>query len=186
MPVSNHASNVARHTPMDNTLQKRSMDDSGVATPRRRTMLRVLALGVGALLAACGQRGNAKKEDAVLTVEAFSFVDRFLTTIMFNGQDLGVMNKFGRTGLITGVRIPYGVQSLSFQLDGPEGTPRNGETVTVKNTMVVDEIPKGTQYIGLNIYPDFTAELTFSSEWPQVSARGEQIDAERMKQQQAQ
>ena len=121
------------------------------------------------------------KDYAVLNVEAFSFVDRFLTTIMFNGQDLGVMNKFGRTGLITGVRIPYGVQSLSFKLDGPKGTPRNGETVTVKNTMVVHEIPKGTEYVGLNIYPDFTAELTFSSEWPEISARGEQIRAERKK-----
>jgi len=172
--------------PMDNTLHKRSMDDSGVVTPRRRTMLGVLALGVGALLAACGQRGKTRKEDAVLSVEAFSFVDRVLTTIMFNGQDLGVMNKFGRTGLITGVRIPYGVQSLSFELDGPEGTPRNGETVTVKNTLVVQNIPAGTQYVGLNIYPDFTAEITFSDDWPQVSARGEQIDAERRKKRQEQ
>ena len=166
---------------MNQNLHKRFTYHSGTARPGRRKMLGLLALGLAVPLAACSQGSKKMKDYAVLNVEAFSFVDRVLTTIMFNGQDLGVMNKFGRTGLITGVRIPYGAQSLSFELDGPEGMPRNGETVTVKNTMVVHEIPKGTEYVGLNIYPDFTAELTFSSEWPEISARGEQIRAERRK-----
>lgn len=62
-----------------------------------------------------------------LDVEMFSYVDRAIHDIMFDGTDLGVMNRYGGTGTITGVRIPYGVQSLTWVLGGPEGTPRNGE-----------------------------------------------------------
>lgn len=60
----------------------------------------------------------------VLDVEMFSYIDRAIGDIVFNGMDLGVMNKYGGTGLITGVCIPFGVQTLTWMLDGPKGTPQ--------------------------------------------------------------
>lgn len=38
----------------------------------------------------------------VLDVEMFSNIDRVIVDIIFNGADLGVMNKYGGTGTITG------------------------------------------------------------------------------------
>lgn len=60
----------------------------------------------------------------VLDVEMFSYIDRAIGDIVFNGMDLGVMNKYGGTGLITGACIPFGVQTLTWMLDGPKGTPQ--------------------------------------------------------------
>jgi len=65
----------------------------------------------------------------------FSNLDRPIGNIIFNGQDLGVMNRYGTTGLVTGVRIPFGVQTLIWMLDGPQGMPRNGEHVAMKNRL---------------------------------------------------
>lgn len=117
----------------------------------------------------------------VLSVEMFSNLDRPIGEIMFNGEDLGVMNKYGTTGLITGVRIPFGAQTLTWMLDGPPGTPRNGEHVAIKNKLVItpEQIPQGARYLGLHLYPDDTAEVTFSESMPERTARGKQIKAAR-------
>lgn len=149
-------------------------------SPRRGT-LGLLVLGLLMPLAACGQ-GNKKMQNyTVLNVEMLSYVDRFITDIMFNGTDLGVMNKYGGTGTITGVRIPFGVQTLTWVLDGPKGTPRNGEHMKIKNTLVItpELIPPGTRYLGLHLYPDDTAEVTFSDSMPEESVRGRKIMASR-------
>jgi hypothetical protein len=107
----------------------------------------------------------------------FSYVDRAIHDIMFNGTDLGVMNRYGGTGTITGVRIPYGVQTLTWVLGGPKGTPRNGEKMEIKNTLVItpEQIPPGTQALGLHLYPDDTAEVTFAEFIPERTARGRKI-----------
>jgi hypothetical protein len=132
-------------------------------------------------LAACGQGGRKMRGYTVLDVEMFSYIDRAIGDIIFNGTDLGVMNKYGGTGLITGVRIPFGLQTLTWMLDGPKGTPRNGEIVKIKNTLVVssEQIPPETQYLGLHLYPDDTAEIIFSESMPEESARGRKIMAAR-------
>ncbi|GAA5014270.1 hypothetical protein GCM10025794_02720 [Massilia kyonggiensis] len=116
----------------------------------------------------------------VLNVEMYSYLNRPVHDIIFNGTDLGVMNSFGGTGTITGVRIPFGTQALRLTLGGPKGMPGNGTRVEIKNklTILPEQIPNGTRYIGLHLYPDYTAEITFSDTIPDRTARGEKIISE--------
>ena len=78
---------------------------------------------------------------------------------------------------MTGVVIPLGPQTLTWRLGGPRGTPRNGETVTAKNalTLAAAQIPADANYLGVHVYPDETAEFSFSKYPPNPSARGEEI-----------
>ena len=147
----------------------------GPSPTGRRMAMRLIGLGLMLPLAACGQ-GKVQKETA-LNVVMYSYVDRVLTDIIFNGTDLGVANKYGGTGTMTGVRIPFGVQTLGWTLDGPEGMARNGEHVKMKNKIVIssEQIPPGTRYIGLHLYPDDTAEVTFAEFIPERTPRGEKI-----------
>ena len=146
----------------------------------RRLALGLMACGLLLPLAACGQ---AVKKEIWLNVEMVSYVDRPIFDIIFNGTDLGVMDEFGSTGTITEVRIPFGIQALKWTLDGPRDSPRNGEVVTIKNQLVIsaEQIPLGTRYLGLHLYPDDTAEITFADSIPERTARGEKILAARKK-----
>ena len=145
-------------------------------SPRRVAML-FIGLGLMMPLTACGQGERRMKKETGLNVVMYSYVDRVITDIIFNGSDLGVANRYGGTGTITGVLIPFGIQTLAWNLDGPEGTPRNGEHVKVKNTILIspDQIPIGTRYLGLHLYPDDTAEVTFAEFIPERTARGKKI-----------
>ena len=113
----------------------------------------------------------------MLNVEMYSYLDRPIHFIVFNGTDLGVMNAYGDTGTIAGVRVPFGVQSLRWTLGGPRGMAGNGEEVFVRNRLVLtpEQIPQGTRYLGLHLYPDNTAEITFSDGIPDRTERGEKI-----------
>ena len=146
----------------------------------RRLALGLMACGLLLPLAACGQ---AVRKEIWLNVEMVSYVDRPIFDIIFNGTDLGVMDEFGSTGTITEVRIPFGIQALKWTLDGPRDSPRNGEVVTIKNQLVIsaEQIPLGTRYLGLHLYPDDTAEITFADALPERTARGEKILAARKK-----
>ncbi|PHV13758.1 hypothetical protein CSQ90_27355 [Janthinobacterium sp. BJB303] len=148
--------------------------------PGRRLALGLIACGLILPLAACGQR--VQKETA-LHVEVFSYVDRVISDISFNGTGLGVMNRYGGTGTITDVYIPFGIQTLKWTLDGPEGTPRNGERMTPKNQLVIspEQIPPGTRYLGIHVYPDDTVEFTFAESIPERTVRGKKILAARKK-----
>jgi len=117
------------------------------------------------------------QKEMVLNVEMYSYLNRPIYDIIFNGTDLGVMNSYGGTGTITGVRIPIGTQKLKWNLDGPMGMARNGELAEVKNKIVIslEQIPPGTRYIGLHLYPDDTAEVTFADFIPERTPRGEKI-----------
>ena len=141
----------------------------------------LIGLGLMMPLAACGQEERRTQKETVLNVVMFSNVDRSVYDIIFNGTDLGVMNQYGTTGTITGVRIPFGIQTLKWNLDGPEGTPRNGELVEVQNKIVIspEQIPPGTRYIGLHLYPDDTAEVTFAEFIPERTPRGKEIRSTR-------
>ena len=117
------------------------------------------------------------RKETVLNVVMYSHLDRPIHDIIFNSTGLGVANKYGGTGTITGVRIPFGVQSLTWGLGGPEGMARNGEQVKMKNEIVIspEQIPPGTRYIGLHLYPDDTAEITFAEFIPERTARGKKL-----------
>jgi hypothetical protein len=166
---------------MSNRKKKSVTDEAGSVLTRRRDALRLLALGCLMPLSACGQGERKMRKEIVLDVEMFSYVDHVLTDIVFNGTGLGVMNRYGGTGTIVGVSIPFGVQTLAWTLDGPKGTPRNGERVRIKNSLVItpEQIPPGTNYLGLHLYPDDTAEVTFSDQIPERTTRGKQILANR-------
>ncbi|QBE65856.1 hypothetical protein [Pseudoduganella lutea] len=156
-------------------------EKNGSGLQDRRGMLKFLGLGFLMPLAACNQGEGKPREHIVLNAEMFSYIDRPVFDIFFNGEDLGVMNNYGATGTIVGVRIPFGAQTLSWRLDGPRGMPRNGETVNMKNALVIapGQIPPHIRYVGIHLYPDDTAEVTFSEGVPERTARGEEILAKR-------
>ena len=149
----------------------------------RRSAIGLIGLGLMMPLAACGQGKKKMQKETALHVEVFSYVDRVITDISFNGTGLGVMNRYGGTGTITDVYIPFGNQILKWTLGGPKGTPRNGERMTPKNQLVIspEQIPPGTRYLGIHLYPDDTVELTFAESIPERTARGQKILANRKK-----
>lgn len=143
----------------------------------RRSVLKVFGLGFVIPLLACGQREQKMQKGIVLNVVLYSYIDRVIIDIIFNGTHLGVANKFGGTGIIAGVSIPFGAQELKWTLDGPEGTSRNGEQVEKRNKLLItmDLIPKESRYLGLHLYPDNTAEFTFAEFIPDSTPRGDAI-----------
>jgi hypothetical protein len=42
-----------------------------------------------------------------------------------------------------------------------------------------EQIPPGTRYLGLHLYPDDTAEITFAEVIPETTARGDKIRSAR-------
>ena len=142
--------------------------------------MRIVGLGMFMPFSACSQGAVEMQKEIILNVEMYSYLNRPVHDIIFNGTDLGVMNSFGGTGTITGVRIPFGTQALRWTLGGPKGMPGNGTHVEIKNKLIIspEQIPSGTRYIGLHLYPDYTAEVTFSDTIPDRTARGEKIISE--------
>lgn len=143
----------------------------------RRSFLALLGLASMTSLVGCGRKNGRTQADIVLNVEMYSYLDRPIHFIIFNGTDLGVMNAYGDTGTITGVRVPFGEQSLRWTLGGPRGMAGNGEQVFVKNRLVIEpeQIPQGTRYLGLHLYPDNTVDITFSDGIPDRTERGKKI-----------
>jgi hypothetical protein len=164
---------------MDKKNRRVIYDKDEVELPRRRYTIYLLGAVIPMPLAACNRRRKNTRSFAIFDVEMFSYVDRVVVDVMFNGTSLGVMNKFGGTGLITGVRIPFGSQTLTYTLGGPEGVVR--ENKRLENTLFIlpERVPLGTQAIGLHLYPDNTAEITFSESIPARTARGEKIWADK-------
>lgn len=148
---------------------------------RRYSALGLIGLVLMMPVSACGQGERKMGKGIVLNVEMISYIDRPVFDIVFNGTGLGVMDNYGATGTITGVDIPFGMQALKWKLDGPEGTPGNGDVVTMKNQIFIfpEKIPRGTRYLGLHLYPDNIVEMIFSESIPDISARGKKILATR-------
>lgn len=149
-----------------------SADDDIAPKANRRLVLSLLGMGLLAPLCACG-----KRKETNLSVVMYSYMTRPIIDVIFNGEDLGVSGPYGTTGIVTGVHIPFGPQTLRWRLDGPEGTPNNGDTIHVKNVLALssDQVSPATRYLGLHIYPDFTAEIILCDDMPDVSPRGEQL-----------
>lgn len=167
---------------MQNDEQNAVSEKAELASPLRRRTVQLFGVGLIMPLAACGYGpgGMEKTKGTVLNVEMYSYLDRPIFDIIFNGTDLGVMNSYGGTGTITGVRIPFDIQTLHWTLDGPKGFARNGEVVQMKNVLIIsaDEIPPLTRYIGLHLYPDETVEMSFAQFIPERTSRGERIIAD--------
>ena len=149
----------------------------------RRTLATLLAAAVLAPLTACNAQSKSEglfmKKSVVLDLVMYSYWDRPISDVYLNRVDIGLANSYGGSGIITSVVIPLGPQTLTWRLGGPRGTPRNGETVGIKNSLVLnaDQIPANARYIGVHIYPDSTAEFTFSKYMPDTTPRGDELIA---------
>ena len=150
-------------------------------TARRVILFCLLALGTTFPLFACKADNNPKnssmQKEIVMDVVIFSYLNRTIFDVYLDGKDIGVAGPFGGGGVVTGVSITSGLQTLKWTLDGPEGTPGNGNQVIVKNKLIVDPslVPAGIYYMAVHIYPDDTAELSFSKGIPERSIRGIKI-----------
>ena len=151
-------------------------------TTRRTMAFRLLSLGLLFPLAACKADSNIEKvfvkKEIVLNVVLFSYINRPIFDVYLNKKWIGDLSAYGGGGgIITGVTFPLGAQTLTWRLDGPLGMPRNGETVAARNplTLNANQIPSDANYLGVHIYPDETAELTFSKYLPNTTLRGENI-----------
>lgn len=51
------------------------------------------------------------KDDIVLSVVLYSYLDRPIFDVMLNGSGIGGANAYGGNGMITGIRVPFGKQS---------------------------------------------------------------------------
>ncbi|WP_394777240.1 hypothetical protein [Undibacterium sp.] len=151
-----------------------ALSEAELSASGRRLAIRLIGWGLMMPLVGCGK---GMQKETVLNVVMYSYLDRPIHNIIFNGTGLGITNSYGGTGTIAGVRIPFGVQVLKWTLGGPEGMARNGEKMTVKNQLVIspEQIPAGTRYLGLHLYPDDTAEITFNESIPDTTARSNKI-----------
>jgi hypothetical protein len=106
---------------------------------------------------------------AHLNISLFNYLDRPIFDVFMNEAYFmgGSANGFyGANGLMASQTIRLGVQMVTWRLDGPEGMPRNGETVVARNRPVLDNVPKDVKWLGLHIYPDDTVELKLSKGTP--------------------
>jgi hypothetical protein len=140
----------------------------------RRT---VCTAGLGLLLlSAC----EAKPMTVYLNISLISYLDRPIFDVFMNGVDFGVappQGFYGSNAIMLGQPITLGSQKVTWRLGGPEGMPRNGETVTAKNTPDLTVIPPGVKWLALHVYDDDTVELAFSKGSPDEleTARGKKI-----------
>lgn len=125
--------------------------------------------------------GNTMRNAEVLLfdVNLHSYLDRPIFDVYLNGKHIGVASgqpHRGAGGLITGVEVPLGPQTVTWRLGGPEGMPGNGEMVKAINQPILKVPADNMIYLGVHIYPDNTVELIPESGWPEKSPRGLEIN----------
>lgn len=117
---------------------------------------------------------------AYLNISLYSYLDRPIFDVDMNGTDFmsALGHSFhGSNAVMVEQLITLGPQVVTWRLDGPEGTPRNGETVRAKNTPILNEIPNGVKWLALHIYDDETVEIKLSkgSKFELETERGRKI-----------
>lgn len=120
---------------------------------------------VAGLLMLWASACKARPKRVELNVVVYNYWDRPIFDVFVDGRWGGSSEEYPATGggIIVGVMFELGPKTVSWRLDGPGGTPRNGETVVNKNPLSLSEVPKGAKYLGVHLYPDETVELTVSS-----------------------
>jgi len=110
----------------------------------------------------------------VLDVVLFSYLNRPIFDVFIDGKVGETSDAYPSTGggIFTGVPFALGPKKVTWRLDGPKGTPRNGETVANKNPLRLDSVVQGAKFLGVHIYPDDTVELTTSVGVPDRTPRG--------------
>lgn len=110
----------------------------------------------------------------VLDVVLFSYLNRPIFDVFIDGKVGETSDAYPSTGggIFTGVTFALGPKKVTWRLDGPKGTPRNGETVANKNPLRLDTVVQGAKFLGVHIYPDDTVELRTSVGVPDRTPRG--------------
>lgn len=158
--------------------------------PRRYTLLAVFGLLTTSIAACNPNEGShttqgksmshpAGQDVVYFSVNLYSYLDRPIFDVRLNGRDIGVAGgqpHRGRGGIITGVPVPLGPQSITWRLDGPKGMPGNGDTVSAINTPVLERPDPKFTYLGVHIYPDNTVEIVPEQFWPEKTEKGQQIN----------
>ena len=122
-------------------------------------------LAVASLLLPALPSCKAKPMSIVLDVSMFSYIERPIFDVLLNGKDIGGSlgyRFYGSNSVIVDMAIPLGPQVVTWRLDGPKGTPGNGDLVKAKNTPMLTDVPKGTKWLAVHIYDDNTVELALS------------------------
>lgn len=164
---------------------KKNPDNATAEAVNQRwaALLVVLIIAACMPMAACSQPiGNNSKDEkkmsnrqgdkAYFDVSAISYIERPIFEIKLNGIEVGT----GGGGLMTGVAVKLGPQSVTWRLDGPKGTPGNGDTVKAKNTPILTKVDPNFRYLGVHIYPDNTVEIIPERYWPEKTEKGEAIN----------
>lgn len=137
------------------------MDGQSVASPPRRGFLGKALSPL--LISACGARPRV----VYLDVSLFNYTDRRVYEVKLNGTNLmsAAPNGFyGENSVLMMQPISLGPQRVSWRLDGPKGTPRNGELVIARNVPLLSTLPERAKWLGLHIYPDDAVEIKVSEE----------------------
>ncbi|SEO63485.1 hypothetical protein SAMN05428959_1148 [Duganella sp. CF517] len=117
----------------------------------------------------------------VLDLVLFNYSDRPIFAVNVDGIGYEVSGAYPETGKSTtaGFALMLGPKIVTWKLDGPKGTPGNGETVQNKNALALtqSQIVPGAKFISVHIYPDDTVELVTSVHFPRTTARGEKAAA---------
>ncbi|WP_370680029.1 hypothetical protein [Comamonas sp. GB3 AK4-5] len=120
-----------------------------------------------------------KPEIIYFSVNLLSYLERPIFDVLLNGKFIGdsagQLHR-GNGGIITGIPVPLGPQTVTWRLDGPEGMPGNGDTTHSSNTPILNRPDKKFTYLGVHIYPDNTVELIPEKFWPEKTPRGLEIN----------
>ncbi|MFP6562716.1 hypothetical protein WJ542_31105 [Paraburkholderia sp. B3] len=146
-------------------------------TTRREVVMRLMALVLlSPIIPACkdgsNEMGFLAKKEIVLNIVLFNYFNRPIFEVLLDGSEIGGAGAYGGGGgVMTGVTIPLGKQTLSWRWAD------TGDTVAVENglSLTADQISDDDRYLGVHIYPDNTAELTLSQYLPEATPKGEEI-----------
>ena len=139
-----------------------------LALPKRRLLLISSCIF---FINAC----EAKPMRVILDIVVFSYLNRPIFEVEVDGkgdESSGVYPQTGKS-TTTGVELLLGPKKVTWRLDGPQGTARNGEMVSNKNNLRLDDVIPSAKFLAIHIYPDESVELITSVHFPQLSTRGE-------------
>ena len=125
---------------------------------KRRNLLRAIAF------LPVAHTCEAKSMKVVLDVVLFNYLDRPIFDVYIDGKVGETSEAYPATGggIFTGVSFALGQKTVTWRLDGPKGTLRNGETVANRKPLRLDTVVQGAKFLGVHIYPDDTVELITS------------------------
>lgn len=135
---------------------------------------RCLILGacVGLLMISACEAAPMK---VTLDIVVYSYLDRPIFDIFIDHKVGESSRVYPETGgsTVMGVTLALGPKTITWCLDGPNGTARNGELVSARNAVSLAAPASGDRYLGVHIYPDDTVELLSSQYYPRPTKRGE-------------